>query len=68
MALLDRIRERQACLTAVQAPTPRRPPRQDANLEAEYDEADRVDWIADHVDRLRREGKEGPAALFIRPD
>lgn len=70
MSLLERIRERQAELPPVQAkPQPsRRSERHDADLQAEYEEADRVDWIADHVERLRREGKEGPPALFIRPD
>lgn len=68
MSLLDRIRERQSELTSVQAPTPRLPQRQEADLEAEHAEADRIDYIADHVDRLRLAGQQGPAAIFILPD
>ena len=68
MSLIQRIRERQSTLTSVKAPTPRLSPRQDEDLEAEYEEADRIDYIAMHVERLRQEGKQGKLSEFILPD
>ena len=67
---LKRLRQRQAELPAIQAKPhpPRLPHRQDEDLEAEYEEADRIDYIVAHVERLRQEGKQGKLSEFILPD
>lgn len=69
--LLNRLRNRQAHLPPLPSdprPISPPPPPPPDTLQAEHEEAATIDYVADHVERLRQDSLEGPPATFLRPD